>query len=285
MLLNGLFHEPLEHLWLLYVIASSCLLFSCGVAVLAVRGAAQAVAPSFSELKETEDGADPEWRMPAEKAPRNPLGLAQVVWRELSMPPYRLLRVLCVQFFTWLALFTPLILLTAWFAASFYAGDADRGDNAGSVAFLGQAAVQLATSLGLVTFMRRVYVRGHCGNALRFVWGTTLLPLPFCSAALFALVRACGNPPVFAAQLLWALTGVATAGANTFPFAAVGNFYASDPHKGLMMGLLNVSVVLPQLIDMLLVGLLQHHVSIDWCLPLSAVFGLCACIACLGTLA
>eukprot|EP01105_Mastigella_eilhardi_P015575 TRINITY_DN3569_c0_g2_i3.p4 TRINITY_DN3569_c0_g2~~TRINITY_DN3569_c0_g2_i3.p4 ORF type:complete len:117 (-),score=39.00 TRINITY_DN3569_c0_g2_i3:51-401(-) len=96
---------------------------------------------------------------------------------------------------------------------------------------------------------------------------------------MFATVQASRDPPpVWVAQLLWGLTGVATASTNIFPFAAVGNIYHDHHDKGLLMGLLNVSIVLPQLLDTLALGPFQKAVGINWCLLLAACFGAGACV-------
>eukprot|EP01105_Mastigella_eilhardi_P015574 TRINITY_DN3569_c0_g2_i2.p1 TRINITY_DN3569_c0_g2~~TRINITY_DN3569_c0_g2_i2.p1 ORF type:complete len:426 (-),score=75.56 TRINITY_DN3569_c0_g2_i2:51-1328(-) len=262
MLINSLFSDPLGRLWVLYTIASCCLLVTCAVAVFAVHETPHRI--------QTVGG-----KPLCSRVVGGARGVISVLWTEVCRPPFRMLRILLAQFFTWLAWFSITIILTTWFAESFFAGNGDKGDSAGSMAFLYQAVVQLVSSLLLTICLARITGR----RTVPFVWALTLAPLSACCTAMFATVQASRDPPpVWVAQLLWGLTGVATASTNIFPFAAVGNIYHDHHDKGLLMGLLNVSIVLPQLLDTLALGPFQKAVGINWCLLLAACFGAGACV-------
>ncbi|KAH3745586.1 splicing factor, arginine/serine-rich 15 [Pelomyxa schiedti] len=278
MLINGVFPNPLEQLWVPYAIASGSLLVSCGVCMMAA--------------KETDKEDSPqEPHQPHQNCTTSLVNFARwlkLMGQELAAPPWMMGRVLAVQIFTWLSWFCSLIVLTSWFSEVFFEGDGDEGDNAGSMAFLAQAVVQLGASLLLSALMRWEQGRQEkkppqpestCQLSLTHIgWCITLLPLPVCCGLMFGL-SAAEKLPVWGAQLLWGFTGIATAGTNIFPFAVVGQLYPSK-NKGFMMGFLNLAIVIPQLIDTLYIGSVQEGFSINACIFLTAMWGLLAVLMC-----
>ena len=264
MLVNGLFSDPLENLWKLYLVAGCSLLLSCAVCVTVATCVAS---PSY--VVKTPQGRSHEKFSTVIKS----------LFKELISRPFLMLRVLLVQLFTWLGWYCTLTILTSWFADMFFATSmsssdaADKGDNAGSMAFLCQAVVQLGCSLALTPILQHFTGRLW---VIRIGWAATLFMMPVGVLLMYGLCSI-SILPLWGAQLLWGITGFASAGTNIFPFAIVGQLYANSDNKGFMMGILNVSIVIPQLLDTLYLGTFEEHFGINSCLLLAGCFGLCAC--------
>ena len=168
---------------------------------------------------------------------------------------------------TWFAWFCFMPYTTDWFGRTVFGGEPGTqlyqdGVAAGSRASAYQALVQLLFSL-------------CCTLLLRFV--SLKWTYMFCQADLAVCLFLAGFiHQKDIATLIVALTGIALAATNIFPFAIVGYLCKDDGKKGLNMGMLNVFIVIPQLIDTAYTGSLVDRFG-----PKAIMF----CGACWATLA
>jgi solute carrier family 45, member 1/2/4 len=151
-----------------------------------------------------------------------------------------MLPVVLVVGLTWFAWFCFMPYATDWFGRVVFDGAPGTqryqdGVAAGSRASAYQALVQLLFSL-------------CCTFLLKFV--SLKWTYMFCQADLVVCLFLAGFvTQKEVATLVVALTGIALAATNIFPFAIVGYLCKDDGKKGLNMGMLNVFIVIPQLID------------------------------------
>jgi maltose/moltooligosaccharide transporter len=179
----------------------------------------------------------------------------------------KMVPIIVIQALTWFAWFCFMQYATSWFSQFVLGYDTDssqyeEGVAMGSRALVYQAVVQLIFSF-------------CCPLILKFV------PLKwtymFCLGILAACLFVAGFVREYhVANLVIALIGIPLAATNIFPFAVVGRLSADESKKGLLMGILNVFIVIPQLIDTTYTGVIIKKYGIQYVM---------ICGACWATLA
>ena len=194
-----------------------------------------------------------------------------------------LVRLCIVQSFTWLSLFCFLQTVSSWYADVVYGADdfLDRqngvendaykdyfaaGTAEAADAMMYQAVVQLLMSAFIFITVSRFI-------STRVAYSFTLFTLPVVLFLLFFFDTSFSKLEV---RALIALSGIAMAGINIFPFSIVGMLFKDETKKGLNMGVLNIFIAVPQLIDTLYVGKVQTSWGMSYPFLLGACYGVCA---------
>ena len=190
-----------------------------------------------------------------------------------------MIRILVIQVFSWLSYFCCFQILTAWMGSVVFKGSSSAGgdDNAlfqQGVAFAGLAVIarafmQLLTSFLLDPMIRRISVN--------FVWAFALL-VGAVAMAVMAITPIVQSSH-WVALVSVALLGVPFAISDALPASLVTSMYA-DQAKGTNLGILNLSVCLPQLVDTLYTGSITRAYDEGYVIGLGAIYmGIAAVIA------
>eukprot|EP01135_Chromosphaera_perkinsii_P011113 Nk52_evm22s2340 gene=Nk52_evmTU22s2340 len=210
----------------------------------------------------------------------------------LKNMPSSLVRLCIVQSFTWLSLFCFLQTVSSWYSDVVYGSDAflknengvetdaykdyfAAGTAEASHAMMYQAIVQILMSMLIFATVSK-YI------PIKLAYSFTLLCLP---VVLFLLFFFDTTYSATVVRVHIALSGIAMAGINIFPFSIVGLIFTDESRKGLNMGVLNVFIAVPQLIDTLYVGKVQTAMGMSYPFLFGACYGVCAFVASLFIIA
>ncbi|KAL6216118.1 hypothetical protein ACLB2K_009345 [Fragaria x ananassa] len=197
-------------------------------------------------------------------------------FKELKKPMWILLLVTCLN---WIAWFGFLLFDTDWMGKEVYGGAVgkgrlyDMGVRAGSLGLMLNAVVLGVMSLGIVYLARGV-------NSARQLWGVVNFLLALCLLMTILVTKlaekhrhashvvAGAEPPPppagikAGALLIFAILGIPQAVTFSIPFAMASIFCSnSGAGQGLSLGVLNISIVVPQMFVSLVSG------------PLDSAFG------------
>eukprot|EP00741_Cyanophora_paradoxa_P020850 tig00021314_g20128.t1 len=183
-------------------------------------------------------------------------GALALLWRGLAGIPenVEMLGVVAVQFTTWIAWFCYILYITTWTGVEVFRGDPNSHEEILRLRF--EAGVRHG-SLGM------------CANSVASVFASMLLPSLISRMGYYAvwaggslLMGFCLLGTAFVrtpegALLLIATLGLSWAIAVSVPFAIVGAF--ARPHeRGMLFGIVNIFVVVPQLVVSFSMGPILH---------------------------
>lgn len=202
----------------------------------------------------------------------------------------RIARVMLVEFFSWWALFAWWPTSSTWFTETVMGGcPDDPADNPSSVctpesysdyqrglkmnadANIVANAMQLCYSLLLSLLMSSVLKR------VRFLWATSLA-----FGCVILLLTKWGPKEDWYAMFAAITIAIPISAINSFPFAVVGKYQQDDQKKtgaaltsdtATMFGLLNLSIVIPQIIVTFAVGSMRTDVAdgLSWVLVMAGM--------------
>eukprot|EP01135_Chromosphaera_perkinsii_P011876 Nk52_evm5s2524 gene=Nk52_evmTU5s2524 len=188
------------------------------------------------------------------------------------------MRVCAVQFFTWLALFCMIPWVTDWFKTDVLKADynldvvpSEITDKYVVHAANAQAFQQLVMTIaGLIIPFAIPFI------GLKIAYSITLAPL-----AVILLLNYLIKPGHKDALIMYPITGISQAAVNIFPYTIIGLIFPTSEAKGLNMGLLNVWIVIPQLLDTAWTGIVASEYGDAFVMFIG---GLSASIAVIGAL-
>ncbi|XP_050365289.1 sucrose transport protein-like [Argentina anserina] len=197
-------------------------------------------------------------------------------FKQLNRPMWILLLVTSLN---WIAWFGFLLFDTDWMGKEVYGGEVgkgrlyDMGVRAGSLGLMLNAVVLGVMSLAIVYLARGV-------NGARLLWGVATIILAICLVMTIPITKLAEKhrhasgvaggaepPPPPAnikagALIIFALLGIPQAATFSIPFAMASIFCSnSGAGQGLSLGVLNISIVIPQMLVSLVSG------------PLDSAFG------------
>ena len=201
----------------------------------------------------------------------------------------RMARVMAVEFFSWWALFCWWPTSSTWFTEIVMGGCPDnpatnpdsvctpesfayqRGlamnADANILANVVQLAYSLLLSVLMATFLKRV----------RFLWAASLAV-----GCVLLLLTMWGPKEDWYAMTAAMCISIPISAINSFPFAVVGKYQQDDQEEsgaeqtentGTMFGLLNLSIVIPQIIVTFVVGSMRANIEngLSWVLVMAGV--------------
>lgn len=211
------------------------------------------------------------------------VGAAKAILSKLPSLDRLMMRVLVIQWFSWMSYFCSLQLVTEWMGHVVFGGDPDKSHPRNDVyqdgvAFAGAAImvrsiVQLGASFSLPILSRRF--------PIRFIWGSALA---IGALTFFAMSSSLPIRYHWFGFALVALIGIPYATSNTYPFSIVGSLYPAPETKGVHMGILNLSITLPQLLDTTYTGHLTEAYDESAVIKLGSLYMAIASIACFALL-
>ena len=186
-------------------------------------------------------------------------------------------RILVIQVFSWLSYFCCFQILTAWMGTVVFNGSASAdgpsnvrfqsGVSFAGLAVIGRALLQLLASFALDPLIHRVPVN--------VVWASALLVGAVAMGVMSITPLVQSNHWIALAMV--ALLGVPFAISDALPASLVTSMYA-DQAKGTNLGILNLSVCLPQLLDTLYTGSITAAFDEGYVIGLGAIYMLIAAI-------
>ncbi|XP_043810276.1 sucrose transport protein SUC2 [Manihot esculenta] len=225
--------------------------------------------PWSPEQRNTAAGDDEEEEEgPSESSPMPFFGEIYAALKNLQRPMWILLLVTCLN---WVAWFPFLLFDTDWMGREVYGGDSngnsdqvrlyDRGVRAGALGLMLNSVVLGFTSLGVEVLARGV-------GGVKRLWGIVNFILAFCLAMTILVTKMAESHRKFTtveggatvtlpppggvkagALALFAVMGIPQAITYSIPFALASIFCnTAGAGQGLSLGVLNLSIVIPQMV-------------------------------------
>lgn len=208
--------------------------------------------------------------------------IKSIIYGFIKMP--KIMReVSCVQFFSWLGMFCIFSFFSSALAQSIYGlpPNADVTSNPIYHKMLEKGDILCGLASAAYTFISIIYafLIPYISKALTRK-GTHILSLTLGAIGLFAT-----HYTTTSSQLLICMIGLGAAWASivTIPYAILGRRLPSE-NMGLYMGLLNITICVPQIIAALTLGVVVKHVFANYAMPVIQLAGAFFVIAAILTL-